>query len=557
MITAAFRNRSGRAIALGRVLLASFFVVAMGLDTSEPGRVTAGAYTILIFYAAAALAYMAITWNDWWLEARLGGLAHVVDVLAFGVVTFASRGYTSPFFTFFVFLLLSASLRWGWRKTALTAAAIIFLYMLEGYAASSATTAPFDVNRFAIRSSYLTVLSSMIILWFASNQRPAPTAPPAGRLRDHAGGGTAQDVKALLAYAAGRFGSGRAVLVWSENDEPWSYVAQLEGDILEQRRFEPGAVEPAVSPDAGDAPFIFDQVRARILRRSGPHRTCLSLAEPLHPALAAQTRLAAGIRMPVRSSRICGELLVADVAGLCSDDLLVADEVAEQIAVALDHAELLEATDDAAAMRARLSLARDIHDGIVQFLAGLTLKLEGVRNAARAERDVDPDIDDLQRLLVIEQRDLRHYLSELRGKGRAGPVREMVGSLELLAARMASQWGIACSVQGGPGAVEVPEAVELEIHQIVREAVANAVRHGRARTVETRLFRENGSLELQIRDDGSGFPGAGEAGGAEAGEAAAIPRSLRERVQQLGGTLHLGSGPQGTRVTITLPVETA
>jgi signal transduction histidine kinase len=557
MITAAFRNRSGRAIALGRFLLASFFVVAMGLDKSEPIRVTAGVYTILIFYAVAAIAYMAITWNDWWLEARLGGLAHVVDVLAFGVLNFASQGYTSPFFTFFVFLLLSASLRWGWRKTALTAAAIILLYMLEGYAASRATTAPFDVSRFATRSSYLTVLSSMIILWFASNQRPAPAVLAAGRLRGHAGAETAQDVKALLAYAAGRFGSGRAAFVWSENDEPWSYVAQLDGGRLEQRRFEPGAIEPPVSPEAGDAPFIFDQVRARILRRSGPHRTSLHLSEPLHPALAAATRLAAGIRMPVRSSRICGELLVADVAGLCSDDLLVADEVAEQIAGALDHAELLEATDDAAAMRARLSLARDIHDGIVQFLAGLALKLEGVRNAARAERDVDPDIDDLQRLLVVEQRDLRRYVSGLRGKGRAGPVREMVGSLELLAARMASQWGIACSVQSGAGPVEVPELLELEIHQIVREAVANAVRHGRARTVETRLFRENGSLELQISDDGSGFPGAGESGAAEGGEAAAVPRSLRERVQQLGGTLHLGSGPRGTRVTITLPAETA
>src|SRR4051794_25455719 len=173
----AFQERSGRVIALGRSLLALFFLGAISLEPSNPSPVPSGTYPLLGAYAAFALLYLLLTWNNWWLESRLGGAAHVIDLVALALLNLVTKGYASPFFTFFVFLVLSASIRWGWRETALTAAAITILYLVEGVASSSWGTDSFHFRRFVIRSSYLIVLSSMVILWYASNQRAGRFAP--------------------------------------------------------------------------------------------------------------------------------------------------------------------------------------------------------------------------------------------------------------------------------------------------------------------------------------------------------------------------------------------
>ena len=59
-----------------------------------------------------------------------------------------------PAFLFFIFILLSSSLRWGWRETLGTAAALIVIYAVEGLSASTWGTEAFDIERFALRKSY-------------------------------------------------------------------------------------------------------------------------------------------------------------------------------------------------------------------------------------------------------------------------------------------------------------------------------------------------------------------------------------------------------------------
>jgi signal transduction histidine kinase len=558
MIARAFHYRSGRVIAFGRAVLAVFFLIVIWLDRSQPVEAPAETYALLGAYAVAAIAYLFLTWDDWWLESRLGGPAHFVDLATFILLNFATRGYASPFFTFFIFLVLSASIRWGWRQTALTAAAIILLYLVEGFTASSGGPGDFHLRRFMIRGSYLLVLSSMVILWFASNQRSARPAPPLpARLGGHVSGMEGEDIRILLAYAAARFASGEAILLWSEADEPWTYLARLRGGEVERRRFAPGRFDPPVNPEVGEGPFIFDQDRARVLRRSVRQRVAVKVEAPVNPALAAELGLASGLRIPIRSNRIEGEMFVTGMTGLCADDLAAADEAVEQVSAALEHAELFQATEDAAAMRARLALARDIHDGVMQFLAGLTLRMEGVRKAAHAGREVDADIDDLQRELIGEQQDLRRYLRELRRGGGARASAELTASVDLLVRRMACQWGIVCTMRSEAERIDVPAPLELEVHQLVREAVANAVRHGQAHNVETLLARRNGSLALSIGDDGAGFPIHGEYDETQMGKLGIGPRSLHERVQNLGGSLRLTSCPKGSRLDITLPLQDA
>ncbi len=101
----------------------------------------------------------------------------------------------------------------------------------------------------------------------------------------------------------------------------------------------------------------------------------------------------------------------------------------------------------------------------------------------------------------------------------------------------------------------MPSHIDRHVGQLVREAAANAVRHGRARKVSTRLARANGHLELEISDDGSGFPVSGDFDDDELHARRIGPLSLRERVHNLGGRLRLRSCPSGATLNITLPLE--
>src|SRR5688500_13809968 len=109
MIQSAFQHRSGRVIALGRLVLAAVFLLAIRLDPTQPSHFENATYAILVAYLAWAAAYLAMTWSNWWLERRLALAAHILDIAMFGIMVYLTEGYTSPFFTFFVFILLSAT----------------------------------------------------------------------------------------------------------------------------------------------------------------------------------------------------------------------------------------------------------------------------------------------------------------------------------------------------------------------------------------------------------------------------------------------------------------
>ncbi len=77
----------------------------------------------------------------------------------------------------------------------------------------------------------------------------------------------------------------------------------------------------------------------------------------------------------------------------------------------------------------------------------------------------------------------------------------------------------------------------------MREGIANAVRHGQASRVGVELSAAMGGLQLQITDNGTGFP---------ASDTPLSPRSIAERVAALGGTLAIASSPGDTRLNIEL-----
>jgi signal transduction histidine kinase len=197
-------------------------------------------------------------------------------------------------------------------------------------------------------------------------------------------------------------------------------------------------------------------------------------------------------------------------------------------------------------VRTRLSLARDVHDSVVQFLAGAAFRVEAIRRESKDNAQVESDLKELKRLLIEEQGEIRAFVSALR-RDRELELAEAVEELKGLAHRLGQQWSVDCRVEASNDDASIPIRLQLDLQQLLREAVANAVRHGGASRVDVDVGVDDDRLRLQVTDNGSGF-------GPENGSLVE-PWSLKERVDRAHGSLSLLSKPGCTNVVITLPLN--
>jgi signal transduction histidine kinase len=208
-----------------------------------------------------------------------------------------------------------------------------------------------------------------------------------------------------------------------------------------------------------------------------------------------------------------------------------------QISSAL-AAERERATAEARAAE-RSRIAREIHDAISQHLFGLRMIAAGMRRA-------DPDNEQvraIERISEEAQRDMQSLLSELRPTGLDDD--GLVFTLRRICTSYQDRLGIA--VDADLTAVTVSEPVGHALLRVTQEACTNAVRHGHASQLRVSLARQNGDIELAIRDNGTGFdPGVSHAGSGL--------HHIRDRVTELGGTVKIESTPgSGAVVTVRVP----
>jgi signal transduction histidine kinase len=535
MVGFGFKRRSGRVISLARVMLATLFLGAVWADPSQPTRGAEVTYVMLAGYAAVSAAIAAMTWNSWWSDARLAGPAHILDVVIYTALVYSTEGYTSPFFLFFVFILLSAAIRWGWRETAVTAAALIMLYLIAGLAASSPET--FELQRFIIRSGHLIILSALLI-WFGVHQGQSHSL---ARL-DEAALATPDESPLVtgLVAAARMAGAPEALLVWREDGV--TVLSYRGGEIHAPKDGGPPLL------DRADTPLIYDLETGRVLSYE-PNRAPLQLeAASLFDREAARLLgLRRGLTVPLQLETGRGEIFLERIDGLSTDHLQFAEELSRAVAAHIRRHALLQAVEQSGEARARLSLARDLHDNVVQFLAGAAFRIEAMLRKTRNREDVQTDLGELKALMLGEQGDLRSYIEALRA-GREIEVAASKAVLEALCGRLAAQWGIECRFHATAPERMIPMRLHIDAQQIVREAVANAVRHGGATSVRIRLDVDDSDMELCITDNGRGFA-------ADIAASDQQPRTLRERAREAGGDVALASGREGTSLTITLPLK--
>lgn len=549
MIQQTFQHRSGRVISLSRALLALVFPIGVWLDTPQQVRYPELVFALLFFYLVAAAVFLAATWDNWRLETRLAVPALIVDLVIFAGLVLLTEGYANPFFPFFVFIVMSAALRWSWRETALTAAVLIAIFLAASAAGIAWEAAEFSPERFFFRSAFLVVLS-FVLVWFAFNEiRPRMPRLAAAGPPDPADV-AAPPVREATEFVAAHSGARRIVFAWWTHEEPWTHVATFGAGVHDDARHGPEAFGPLLDPSQAGSAFLFDFTRDRILRRDGGRRSVQTLGDGIDPAFARHYALTVGLAIPIESSGYGGALFALDLPGLCSDDVVQGVMLGEEICAAFERASAMTLLADAATARTRLALSRDLHDSVLQLLAGTALRLEGVKKSLGGGRPVDAELDALQQDLVAEQRDVRMLIGRLRGGAAPGGTADLNQSLRGLAERMSQQWNVACRVDHGPNGLEAPVLLERDCHQLVREAVANAVRHGRASAIAIGVEDREDAIRLVVTDNGTGFPDDKLATRNHRGKA---PWSLDERVRALGGEMSVDSGSQGAQITISLP----
>lgn len=526
---------SGRVIALGRLLLATLFMVAIGIDISQPALAPLQTYMLLVGYQVFAGVIAAVTWNDWWLDAKLAGPAHAVDILMFTILVFLTESYTSPFFVFFVFVLLSASIRWGWRETVLTAILVAILYLVAGIVSANSSIG-FQLYRFIVRAGHLVILS-LIIIWFGIHQWRA-RMPSAEELlaeprldRSPLETGLAATMEALRAA--------RGAILWHDANGETVEVTSRDGVVAVR------SLDGAAPPPITDMSLLYDFPRGRTLMRDAERNLrTLPPEELIGGKLTAGLQLERGLAVPLRTGTGEGQLFLEGLP-LSTDHLDIGEQLSADLAAHIQRHALLRAAAESAEARSRIALARDLHDSVVQFLAGAAFRLEAMKRSEASGRQLEPELNELKQLMLQEQGELRAFITALRTGSRIS-LADLSRDLEALTGRLSRQWAIGCEFTADNSDIMVSTDLHLDAHQIVREGIANAVRHAGAKSVRIAIAANGQTVRIDMINDGAAYP--------KEGDHTDLPKSLRERVDQAGGMIDLSRGMKVTKLSISLPI---
>jgi signal transduction histidine kinase len=260
------------------------------------------------------------------------------------------------------------------------------------------------------------------------------------------------------------------------------------------------------------------------------------------------------LAVPVaHGAAVVGNLYLADKVGATEfspEDEHLLTLLAEQAAVVIERARLVEKARTLAVVAERNRISKDVQDGVIQPIYAVTVELESTAedagaNPAGAHERIDVVIDQLGEVIKNMR---RHILGVQPASSADQTLPEALAAL--LAETHADAWLETDLSMHGDGVDDLPAPLAQDLLQIAREAVANVVRHARASRVSVMLDVGEQEVHMEIRDNGiecdtRNAPALGHHGW----------HSMQEWARGLGGTVTIQSAHgQGTVVDVRVPL---
>lgn len=542
-----YSRRAVKLLASIRLLIAlSTSILFAVTDRISPG--SAPVYALLLWYLGFSALVFALSRTRPTLGVGWSLASHANDLIAFAALMMLTDGPLSPFFLFLILGVLGATIQWGWTGAVTTTAAVVIIYCGAILVADSATT---DLRRILLRTLYLGASSGLLVYLGLRLQRLHRDVV---KLAFRPRGEKFLEPEEAVRQASHIFEQADIILLFSEAGRVTEISCR--GGAIAKRSF---ALDSIVHSDLesrdflikgpaggeGDSTVLFWE-RSRLRHWKG---------RAIAPELASLRGSRDALCVRVRSVSKPGRLLVLGLPDATTDDLAIAAVLGTETGLLLDRREMLTQASRAAALEERMRLARDLHDGILQVFTSLGLQIE------RALREIDepshPATNWLRRVqcnIEMEQAEFRRYVQQLRDLEAFAPLplgselKQMFAELE---PRLNRRWGLQVSASVEAGLERIAPATVYQLFSLISEAAANAAKHGRASHLDCRLEMEGSAMRLRIRDDGQGWSADLMPGNPKS--KSPYPRSLRDRVEAMGGALSIRSDEAGTELLITLP----
>jgi signal transduction histidine kinase len=564
--------RLERVLAVGRAFLTVSALTAIYLDPAQPARLAAITYAVLAGYALYSVIVFLYVHRAARITVTDRHVLHGCDVLWTAALTFVSEGPVSPFFLFFLFVVLSAAYRWGFMGTIATTCVTVAVFLVQTLVAAAGpwrhtwlASMDFELNETILRVAYL-LLTGFLLGYLAEQEKQsqAELGTIADLMRqprvDLGLGGSVVSVAHTLLRT---FDAACVYFVLQDRETRLASMWRLDRstpEATDRARLELSGEDQRawLFPDPG-------RVWSADLR-AGTQLTARVVDPEAWPLRQLSVELPDAIADDVPFTRVIvanfgmqdqwrGRVYLFDPGRSAHSDQSVhfLDALADYITPALTNVVLLGRLRARATAEERARVARELHDGAIQSLVGIEMKVAALRRRRPPPPTLDPDLGDIQESLRREALALRELMQALR------PIALDTGDqlpdvLASLVERFRRDTGLPARFVFTGGSVALAPAVALEVVRIVQEALVNVRKHSHARNVLVRLGGGEDECSLVIEDDGSGFDFEGRLTREELDQRRLGPSIIKERARIAGAKLVIDSSRlSGARIELTVP----
>jgi signal transduction histidine kinase len=553
------RHRLELMIATARGFLAAVAMLAITVDPSEPTRYAEFAYDLLLFYDLHSFAVLLLLKFGPARTARLGPLLHAIDLGWAVSITFLTEGPNSSYFALFVFVLLAAATRWGFRETLLTGAVATFLFLFEIVAASlGMVTTIIDLNSLIMRGAYF--LLATFLLAYLSEQAKSLRAGGSvineltSRLsvRERLSVNMRMVLEELLRLA----GSPKAIVVLTETSTGrvvlWEAM-RVSRDFTDVRMSD--------LPGERRNDYLFPVQtgitawEAHKTERSKNQLRWLALAEGGTRVRHARIPIPPTLENGLWTTMLCvaigftddwnGRLFLIDPTArpLGERRLRFLQTIVTHVTPVFQNVYLLRRLRLRISALERARVARELHDSVLQSLTSIEMQLDVARRDATVSSRTATELQHIQSLLNREILNIRDLMEQLRP--RVIDTTHLIERLTDLADRVRRETGIEVRFDADIAHVDVPPELCHELTRIVQEALINVRKHSGASLVQVTLRVDDWAWKLTVKDNGRGSGFVGALSHAELASKRVGPRTIRERVEAVGGKLQVQSSAAG------------